>query len=125
MKKVFISILLIILVGASSVFAKPVRIKFKKGATKAVVNGKLNGYQSKLEYVIRLRSGQTLKLSSNKYITLRIADPAGEDATDYDASCNGNKTISPTVAGDYKIIVVECQKADEWRGNFKLFVSAR
>lgn len=125
MKKLFIVILLVILVGASSVFAKPIRISFKRGATKTVVTGKLNGYNSKLEYVIRLRKGQTLKLSSNKYITLAIADPTGEDATDHDASCNGNKIVSPTVAGDYKIIVVECQKADEWRGSFKLFVSAK
>lgn len=125
MKKIFIGILLVILVSASSIFAKPIRISFRKGTTKTVVTGKLNGYNSKLEYVIRLRKGQTLKLSSNKYITLAITDPAGEDATDHDASCNGNKTVSPTVAGDYKIIVVECQKADEWRGNFKLFVSAK
>jgi hypothetical protein len=125
MKKIFIGILLLILIGASSVFAKPTRITFRKGATKAVVNGRLNSYKSKLEYVIRLREGQTLKLSSNKYITLAIADPTGEDVTDHDASCNGNKTVSPSVAGDYKIIVVECRKADAWRGNFKLFVSAR
>jgi hypothetical protein len=44
---------------------------------------------------------------------------------DSDASCNNRREISPTVAGDYRIEVVECQKADRWRGRFYLRVSVR
>ena len=125
MKKFILGSMILILAASISIFAKPKRIIFKKGATKAVVSGTFSGYQSKAEYVIKLRAGQTFKLSSDRYITLSIADPNGEDATDSDASCNGRKTIAPTIAGDYKITVVECRKADAWRGKYKLFISAK
>ena len=125
MKKIAIGTLLIVIFAAMPVFAKPTRIAFKRGATKAIASGTLNGYKSKKEFVLRLRKGQTLDISSNKSITLTVLDPSGEDVMDRDLSCNGRASISPTVAGDYKIIVRECMKADAWRGSFKLFVSAR
>lgn len=125
MKKLILSALFLMIFGAQYTFAKPIRIVFKKGATKATVSGYMRGYKSKAEYVIRLRAGQTLNVNSNKMITLSITDPLGEDATDYDLGCNGKKSISPTIAGDYKITVVECQKADAWRGKFNLNISAR
>lgn len=113
------------LFGALPVWAKPTRIVFKKGATKAVVTGKLRGYKSSAEYVIRLRAGQTFKVGSDKSITLTILDPSGEDVMDRDLGCNGRAEIAPTVAGDYRILVVECRKADPWRGTFKLAVSVK
>lgn len=125
MKKAFIGFLLVAVVGVSTVFAKPVRIVFKRGATKAIVTGKLNGYKGSREFVVRLRAGQTLELSSNRSITLAVIDPSGEDAMDRDLGCNGRASIAPTVAGDYKIIVNECMKADPWKGTFRLYVSAR
>ncbi|MCD9188994.1 MAG: hypothetical protein LUM44_21430 [Pyrinomonadaceae bacterium] len=127
MKKLIASILVLIVLGVqSAVFAKPAkRIYFKKGATKAVVTGTMNGYKSKDTYVLRVREGQTLKVDSNRSVTLAVVDPSGEDVMDRDLSCNGRAEISPTVAGDYKIIVVECMKADPWRGSYKLNVSVK
>jgi len=104
------------------------RIKFKRGAVSSVVAGYLSGYTSKKTYVIKVRSGQTLRteqIGSSHNITIFIKDPNGEDVSDADASCNNRKEISPTVAGDYKITVVQCQKADEWRGNFRFRVMVR
>lgn len=127
MKKIIASVLVLIVFGLqSAVFAKPVkRIYFKKGATKAVVTGMMNGYKSKDTYVLKVREGQTLKVDSNRSVTLAVVDPSGEDVMDRDLSCNGRAEISPTVAGDYKIIVVECMKADPWRGSYKLNVSVK
>ena len=122
MKKI-IAIAVFLIVLSLPAFAKPVykRITFKKGATTAVVTGKLMGYKGEVNYVIRLRAGQRLQISSDKSITLaEVANPAGEDVVDRAANCNGMADVSPTVAGDYKITVVECQKADAWRGTFKL-----
>lgn len=126
MKKIIASILVLMFLGISTISAKPVkRIYFKKGATKAVVSGMMNGFKSKDTYILRAREGQTLKVDSNRSVTLAVVDPAGEDVMDRDLSCNGRAEISPTVAGDYKIIVVECMKADPWRGTYKLNVSVK
>jgi hypothetical protein len=104
------------------------RITFKRGARAIVVTGNLNGYRSKKVFVIRVRRGQTLSTeqvkndSSNRYITVSIKAPNGAAVGDSDASCNNRKEISPTRAGDYRIEVYECQKADAWRGSFRLRV---
>jgi len=126
MKKIIASVLVLMFLGISAISAKPVkRIYFKKGATKAVVLGTMSGFKSKDIYILRVREGQTLKVDSNRSVTLAVVDPAGEDVMDRDLSCNGRAEISPTVAGDYKIIVVECMKADPWRGTYKLNVSVK
>ncbi len=110
---------------------KPTRIRIRKGAVISTVSGTLNGYKGKRTFVIRVREGQTLKTeqlksdSSLKYITVYIKSPSGEDVGDSDASCNNRREISPTEAGDYLIEVVECQKADPWRGIFQLRVTVR
>jgi hypothetical protein len=125
MKKI-IAIVSILIILSSTVFAKPAtRIKFAKGATKVVVNGKLSGYKGLEKYVVRLRAGQRLQISSDKYITLSVSAPNGEDVMDRAANCNGTADISPTVAGDYKIEVTECLKADPWKGNFKLTLKVK
>jgi hypothetical protein len=125
MKKI-IAIISILIILSASVFAKPAtRIKFAKGATKVVVSGKLNGYKGLEKYVVRLRAGQRLQISGNRYITLSVLDPKGEDVMDRAANCNGTADISPTVAGDYKIEVTECLKADPWKGNYKLTLKVK
>lgn len=107
------------------------RIRFKRVAVSAVVTGKLSGYDDKKTFVIRVNAGQTLSTeqirgaTSNRYITILITGPNGEPVGDSDASCNNRREITPTVAGDYRIEVVECQKADPWRGNFKFRVTVR
>lgn len=113
----------VLLVLSATTFAqKATRIKFRKGAVSATVSGTLSGYRSKRVFVIRVREGQTMKIDSNRSITLTVLNPSGEDVMDRDLSCNGRAEISPTVTGDYRIEVYECMKADAWRGTFKLKV---
>ncbi len=119
--------MLVLLFVPNSVFGqKAQRVKFAKGATSATVTGRLNNYNSKAMFVIRVKEGQTLTVeqikanNSSRYVTLSITSPSGEDVTDAEANCNSNKTIESSVAGDYQINVTECTKADVWSGNFKL-----
>jgi hypothetical protein len=106
-----------------------VRIKFPRGATRANVSGTLSGYRSKRAYVIRVRAGQTLRteqVSRDSHpITIYIKDPFVRPVGDSDASCNNRREITPTIAGDYRIEVVECQKADPWRGRFRFEITVR
>ena len=98
------------------------RITFKRGAKSAIVSGTLSSCKSKRVYVIRVRAGQILKteqIGTGHTITIAVLDPQGEIAADSDLSCNNRKQTEETVAGDYKIIVTECMKADPWRGSFK------
>lgn len=113
----------------STASAQPAtRINFRRGARSAVVSGTLNSYRGKRNYVIRVRRGQTLstgQVGDRHDITIYIQGPNGEDVGDSDASCNNRREITPTVAGDYRIQVVECQKADAWRGTFRFKVTVR
>lgn len=107
------------------------RIRFSRGSYSATVSGSLNGFEQKRSYLLRVRKGQTIRTeqtgrySDSHLITIYISDPNGEGVGDSDASCNERREISPTVAGDYLITVVECQKADPWKGRFTFRVSVR
>lgn len=106
------------------------KIEFSKGATSAVAAGKLSNYDDSKNFSISVGNGQMLRTeqvkdkNSLKYITVSVSNPNGEIVGDSDASCNNRKEIKPTVAGEYRIKVTEYMKADEWRGEFKLKVSA-
>jgi hypothetical protein len=129
MKKTFLlfTAFFVLLVTATAAFGQQ-RITFKRGARTAVVNGTLSGYRGRKVFIIRVRRGQTLSTEqikpdeSNRDITVSIKAPNGRTVGDSDASCNNRKEISPTRAGDYRIEVYECRKADPWRGNFRLKV---
>lgn len=129
MKKILPIIIFLFVLAAYSLAQNVERIKFARGAISATAAGSLKGYKSKKVFVIRVRRGQTLRTEqfkgdrSLKYITVFIKDPSGKYVGDSDASCNNRKEITPTRAGDYRIEVVECQKADAWRGSFKLKVA--
>ena len=107
----------------------PTRIKFRHGAVRAHVSGNLNSFESKRTYLIKVRSGQTLRTEqigrASRPITIFIKDPSGNGVGDSDASCNNRREISPTEAGNYTIEVVECPKADPWRGRFTFRVTVR
>lgn len=106
----------------------PTRINFARGSTSALVTGRLSGYEEQRSFVLRVRSGQTIRtwqLGDSGPITIAIADPDGNDVGDMDASCNNRREVSPTKAGDYVLTVVECRKADEWRGRFNFRVSVK
>ena len=131
-RRLFILSIVICLSAVSFAAAqKPVRIKFARGATHANVTGTLNGYHDKRNYVIKVRAGQTLKTEQvivrqgSGSITIFVTDPTGGPGGDADMSCNNRHEISPTVAGDYQIQVVECPKADRWRGRFTFRVSVK
>lgn len=102
------------------------RITFAHGATSKIVTGRLNGFGSVRNYVIRVKRGQTMRVEQigpgSRRTTITITDPDGEDASDMDASCNNQKRVSPTIKGDYRITVVECKKADPWRGTYRIRV---
>ena len=131
MKKslIILAVLIFSAFSVNKIFAqKTERIIFKRGTRSAVAVGNLNNYKDRKVFIIRVRKGQTLKTeqssndSTNHYITVSIIAPNGENVGDSDASCNNRKEITPTQAGDYRIEVYECMKADAWRGNFKLKV---
>jgi len=122
--------LALILVVSSTSFAQTsTRIKFRRGAVHAEVSGTLNSFKSKRTYLIKVRAGQSLKTeqigATSRPVTIYIKDPNGNDVGDSDASCNNRREISPTEAGDYRIEVVECQKADPWSGRFTFRVTVR
>jgi hypothetical protein len=109
---------------------KAERIKFARGAFSALVTGKLDGFASEKNYLIGVGKGQTLTIEQidmqgSQYISAYLTAPNGQTANDMDASCHSRATVSPTVAGDYEIKVVECQKADPWKGNFSLKVTVK
>jgi len=118
--------ILLAFIAMPNIFAqKPQRITFKRGAKQAVVTGSLYSYKGQRVYVIRVRAGQVLKtgqVGSRHPVTISVLGPDGEIAADSDASCNNRKQTETTVAGDYKMIVTECKKADPWRGSFKFRV---
>jgi tetratricopeptide (TPR) repeat protein len=113
----------LLLIFCLPVLARPVkRITFPKGATKTAVTGYLNNYKDSQTYLIRLRKGQRVTLDASSGVSLFITGPDGEDASDMDASCHSHQIVENTMAGEYKIEAVECQKADPWKGSFKLTV---
>ncbi|MEQ1764329.1 MAG: hypothetical protein ABL984_14455 [Pyrinomonadaceae bacterium] len=122
---VFFSIVCIALGALNHAAQTPSRIKFARGAVSANVTGKLNGYTDAKTYAIKVRAGQTLRTqqTGKNNITISIKDPNGEDVSDADASCNNRKEITPTIAGDYVLTVVQCQKADEWNSSFRFRVT--
>lgn len=130
MKTIVFGFFLLIAIGVGSVEIRAqsaARIKFKRGAISSTVVDSMKGYEDSKTYVIEVRAGQTLSTqqTGTNNITLSIKDPNGDDVTDADASCNNRKSVSPTIAGEYTITVVQCQKADEWNGTFKFRVTVR
>lgn len=131
MKKLVVSLLVVfclLLISSIALAQRPTRISFARGARSAVVTGTLNGYHSSKNFVIRVRAGQTLsteQVGDRHDITINIQGPGGENVGDSDASCNNRREIMSTKAGDYHIQVIECKKADPWRGMFRFRVTVR
>ena len=130
MRTLVLSTFIVVLVSVASatVSAQAVRrVTFSKGATSTVLSGTLNSYKGSARYKIRVRRGQTLTTASigdSHPVTITIKEPSGSFSDeDMDLSCHSRHTVNPTTAGDYTIIVTECQKADPWRGKFKVRVN--
>lgn len=106
------------------------RIQFGKGTSNAIITGKLVSFDSEQHYVIGVSKGQTMTMEqldkkSDGKVSIYITDPKGENANDMDLSCHSKATVKPTIAGDYKIQVVECKKADPWKGSYSLKVTVK
>jgi hypothetical protein len=123
------TISLLVLLGSICAFGQNMtRVRFARGATTIVVSGHLSGRKDGKTFVLRVRAGQTLSTAQEgdaHDITIYITGPHGEDVGDSDASCNNRREVSPTKTGDYRINVVECQKADAWKGTFKFRVTVK
>ncbi len=122
----FTIILAVVAFFASAAFSQTTRITFKKGATSATISGTMKSYKSVRNYVIKVKAGQTLKTEDvgTHHITLGIEGPPGSGyEQDMAADCHAFNEITPTAAGDYKITVTECMKADAWKGKFKLKIT--
>ena len=105
------------------------RITFEKGAVSAQVSGNLAGFDDENVFVIDVAEGQvmTVKKATDdaEFISLAIINPFGDNVTDMDAGCNGNKTNDITQSGDYSIVVTQCMKADPWNNDYKLDVTVK
>jgi hypothetical protein len=126
--KLILPLMLLAVLSGTVAAQRATRIRFARGATRADVSGTLRNYRDKRNFVIKVRAGQTIRteqIGGAHPITIFISDPNGEGVGDSDASCNNRREITPTVAGDYQIQVVECQKADPWRGSFRFRVTVR
>lgn len=113
-----------------SKISKAERIQFAKGASSATVTGKLADFDSVQYYVIGVGKGQAMTVEqidskSGGKVSIYITDPKGENANDMDLSCHSKAKVKLTIAGDYKIQVVECKKADPWQGRYSLKVTVK
>lgn len=108
---------------------KPTRVTFKRGARSAVVSGTLNGFKSARQYVVRVRAGQRLTtepIGDANPVSIWITSPDGSSfGDDLDLSCHARREVFPAARGDYILKVMQCQKADPWKGRFRFRVSVR
>jgi len=106
-----------------------VRVKFPRGATHVDLTGSLKGYRDGKTFILRVRPGQTIsteQISQYRPVTVWVTTPAGGPYDeDMDMSCHNRRKITPTVAGDYRLEIKECEKADRWRGTFRVRVAVR
>lgn len=131
MRKILIGMFagVLFLLGSTPVNAQgSTRITMSPGIKTKIVAGTLNGYRAHRTFVIRLRRGQRLMTENvgKNRVTVSITPPFGSTyEPDLAADCHDRNDVTRTAAGDYKIIVTECMKADKWRGTFRLRVSVR
>jgi hypothetical protein len=104
------------------------RVSFKRGATSAVLTGSLSNYKQKRIFVVRVRRGQVMHIRDigSHPVSVWVEGPRGSGyEQDLAADCHGQTIVDPTSAGDYILTVQECQKADRWRGRFRVRVTVR
>lgn len=106
------------------------RVSFVAGADHAVITGNLSGFDDAQYFVVNAAKGQTMTVEQldqqgGGRVSLYVTAPNGGDANDMDLSCHSSANVSPTAAGDYAIKVVECQKADPWKGVYGIKVTIK
>lgn len=106
------------------------RISFVPGADHAVITGNLSGFDDAQYFVVDAAKGQAMTIEQldqqgGARVSIYVTAPGGGDANDMDLSCHSSASVSPTAAGDYAIKVVECQKADPWKGVYGIKVTIK
>jgi hypothetical protein len=101
--------------------AKPQRIVFKPGKTSATATGTLKGSKDEVKFVIKLKKGQTLEVTSEQSVSIYIDFPNG----DSDGGPGGIETEALPQDGDYIIMVKQISKAEAWKGKFVIKVTAK
>lgn len=131
-RRAAVLILCLVLIASQSVLAaaKTRRVKFKAGETKTRVVGRLNGWNDRVSFVIRVRAGQTMRLSAEGkcdacYPYIDVDAPRG-DTGDVDRDmCGCRVEVTNTAAGDYRITISENRKGDAWKGEFNLDIEVK
>lgn len=122
----------LVLIASQSVLAaeKTQRVRFKQGETKRRVTGRLNGWNDRAVFVIRVRAGQTMRLSAEGkcdacYAYINVDSPRNaNDNFDRDM-CGCMAEVTNTAAGDYRITISENRKGDVWKGEFTLDIEVK
>ena len=131
MKKLilFSIITLVLATAAIAVSAqRATRVNFRRGAHSAVVTGYLSSYRQSKTFLIRVRAGQTMKVEGigvHAVSTFLEGPPGSNYQQDMAADCHSYADVDRTDAGDYKLTVQECAKADPWRGTFRVRITVR
>ncbi|WP_330961235.1 hypothetical protein [Photobacterium sp. 53610] len=90
------------------------RVQFQKGATSAVVEDSIQGYEV-VDYVLNAREGQTMNVSmatKNTATYFNIMAPGENEAAMFNGSVNGNQFEGQLPAsGDYKVRVYMMRSA--------------
>jgi hypothetical protein len=129
-KLIILAVLALALATAASTVSaqRATRVIFRRGAHSAVVTGYLSDYKGAKVFLIRVRSGQKMKVEGigNRAVSTFLEGPPGSNySQDMAADCHSRADVDSTDAGDYKLTVQECSKADRWRGTFKVRITVR
>ena len=106
---------------AVSVAVAQTRIYFGRGATRTTARGYLRGMRDEVNYVLRAKAGQHMRVEIRGRGPTRgmVTFPSGEgEGGPGGVVFDGN--IPDT--GDYRIRVTESSMANAWRGSFTLIV---
>jgi hypothetical protein len=104
--------------------APATRIVFQRGATQAIVHGKLGSIEDEMRFVVRAKAGQHMVLK----IDVRVVGGEGagsvHDTVTYpDGSEEGLAgEYDLTMDGDYRITLAESRMGEEWQGEVTLTV---
>jgi hypothetical protein len=115
--KVFATALAVLLFTAAPAWAGDIRterVHFKKGATSAVIEGQIKGYQT-VDYVLGARQGQSANVSmatKNGAAYFNILAPGEDETAMFNGSVSENQYEGTLPAsGDYKVRVYMMRSA--------------
>jgi hypothetical protein len=120
----FILVLMLSCIQASTAAKRARRIRFKTGATAARVSGSLKGIGDEALFVLRARSGQHMKVNISGAGPTRgtVIFPSGKQDGQPGGMIFDDEL---TETGDYRIRVTESNMGEAWRGSFVLEVEIR